>query len=316
MGFDLLKEAKKAAKAYSVINPINIPTQFAAGNLGKGATMGPGAVRPDVPLPVLKEMNPELYKQIILQNPELETSVNLGQSAMQGISLDPKTRQAQMNALAKFQDISNAGGKDAQFLSQANQLQNDVNQNLQGNTGAIQQNLATRGLSGGMSEMVQKQLAAQQSANRQASMGLDLNAQAQQRALAALTAGANLGGQINSQDFNQQAQQATAADAINKFNATNQQQVQHNNVTANNANNLYNNQVANTQMGNNVGIKNNAQQYNLNLPQQQYNNATGRANTNYQDQVNERNRLDNKNNENIDRVTGLIKSGVKAYAGA
>ena len=49
-----------------------------------------------IPLPVLQKMNPELYKQIISLNPEMDQSVQLGPSATEGISLDPKYKQAQM----------------------------------------------------------------------------------------------------------------------------------------------------------------------------------------------------------------------------
>lgn len=266
-----------------------------------------------IPLPVLKESNPELYKQVVSLNPELETMVAQGPSAMQGISLDPKLRAAQMNALNKFQDIGNAGGRDAQFQSEAAKLQNDINQNLQGNTGAIQQNMATRGMSGGMSEMVQRQLAAQQGANRQSQMGLDLNAQAQQRALAALSSGAQLGGQMSAQDFSQQAAQAAAADRIAQFNTQNTNSMLQNNVgikntaQAANANNTQN--IANQ----NTGVRNTAAEANRNLAQQNYENmlsretgvqrAGGSMAQNQSGQANQQNQF----------VGNAITAGSKAY---
>lgn len=165
-----------------------------------------------IPLPILKEMNPTLYKQVVSINPQLEQSYSMSPSKMEGIALDPRMRQAQLNALAKLQNISDMDGKDAQFMADANRTQNDVNSNLRGNTLAIQQNLATRGMSGGMSEMVARNMEAQNAANRQAQMGLDIQSAAQQRALQALMNGAQLGGQMNQQDFNQQSQVAQAQD--------------------------------------------------------------------------------------------------------
>ena len=107
-----------------------------------------------IPLPIFKEYYPELYKQVVSLNPESDTAVNLGPSEMAGISTDPGLRQAQLNALNKLQSVGDAGGKDAQFLADQARIESDVNSNTQGQMGAIEQNMASRGLSGGMTEMV------------------------------------------------------------------------------------------------------------------------------------------------------------------
>lgn len=225
-----------------------------------------------IPLPVLKEYYPELYQSVVQMNPELETAVNLGPSDMQGISTDPALRQAQLNALNKLQGISDAGGRDATFLSDAAKLESNVNTNLQGQQGAIMQNMATRGLSGGSSEMVARNIAAQGAANTHAQSALELNAQAQQRALAALSQSGTMAGQMQAQDFSQAAQKAQAADAINKFNAANQQTVMSNNVNSKNSAQQLN--ASNTQnaANQNVGLSNEAQKYNATLDQQNYDN--------------------------------------------
>lgn len=267
-----------------------------------------------IPLPVLKELNPELYKEVVRLNPELEQAVTLGPSAMEGIATDPRLKQAQMNALNKLQDISDAGGRDAQFLSDASRVQNDINSNLKGNQDAIIQNMAARGMSGGMTEMVARNQATQSAANRQAQMDLDINAQAQQRALNALMNGGQMGGQMQAQDFNQQAQVAGSKDAISKFNAANTQQVRNNNVnTANNAQ-QYNATNAQNVADNNVGVRNDASRYNNNLPQQQYENelrkrglinnaATGMAETSARQAANQ------------DKfIGGVASSAATAYA--
>lgn len=218
----------------------------------------------NIPLPVLKEQHPELYAELAKYNPEMDQAITLGPSAMEGIALDPQMRQAQMQALSKLQNITANDGQDAQSMADNARLQNDINSQLQGNTGAIQQNMATRGLSGGMSEMVAKQMAAQQGANRQAQMGMDINAQAQQRALSALAQQGQLGGQISQQDFSQQSAKAQAADAISQFNARNSQSVQSGNVSARNAAqaaNLQNSQNINNQ---NVDKRNTAAEWNTN----------------------------------------------------
>lgn len=226
----------------------------------------------NIPLPVLKEYYPELYQQVVSMNPELETAVNLGPSQMEGINTDPNLRKAQMNALTKLQGIGDAGGRDAQFMADQARLESDVNTNIQGQQGAIQQNMAARGMSGGMSEMVAKNIAAQSGANRQAQMGMDAKAQAEQRALSALMQSGQLGGQMQAQDFSQQSAKAQASDQINKFNAANQQQVMGNNVNAKNNAQQWNANTAQTTANTNTQTRNQAQQYNSNLAQQQYDN--------------------------------------------
>jgi len=226
----------------------------------------------EIPLPILKEYYPELYNSVVSMNPELETAVNLGPSEMAGISTDPALRQAQLGALSKLQEIGSAGGRDAQFLSDAARLENEVNTNLQGQQGAIMQNMAAKGMSGGGSELVARNMAAQQAANRQSQQAVDLNAQAQQRALQALMQSGQLGGQMQQQDFSQAAQKAQAADAISKFNAQNQQDVISNNVASKNNAQQWNAQNQQSAANQNTQARNQAQQYNLNLDQQQYDN--------------------------------------------
>lgn len=266
-----------------------------------------------VPLPILKEYYPELYKQVVSLNPEMETAVNLGPSEMAGVATDPSLRQAQMNALSKLQEVGNAGGRDAQFMADANRAQSDINTNTQGQEGAIQQNMAARGMSGGGSEMVARNMAVQNGANRQAQMSMDLNAQAQQRALQAIMQGGQLGGQMQAQDFSQQSAKAQAGDAINKFNAQNQQNVISTNVGAKNNAQQYNAGVAQTTANQNVGLGNESKQYNLNLAQQDYNNrmakATGVANR-YGNMAASK---DKERAGDMQLVGGVINAGATAY---
>lgn len=270
------------------------------------------AVR-NVPLPILKEYYPELYQQVATLNPEMESAVTLGPSEMAGISTDPALRQAQLKALSTLQEIGDAGGRDAQFMADASRLQNDINTNLQGQQGAIMQNLATRGMSGGMSEMVARQMAAQGASNQQAQSALDLNAQAQKRALDAIMQSGQLGGQMQSQDFSQSAQKAAAADAISKFNAQNTQQVNSNNVNTKNQAQQWNIQNAQNTADKNIGLKNEAQQYNANLAQQNFNNQMSRA-TGVANQYN--NMANAKNQEragDMNLIGGIIGAGAGAY---
>jgi hypothetical protein len=270
----------------------------------------------NVPLPVLKEYYPDLYKQVVSLNPDLESAVSLGPSEMEGIATDPGARQAQLSALAKLQEIGDSNGQDAQFLSDESKIENDVNTNLKGQQDAIMQNLATRGMAGGGSELVQRQLAAQGAANTQASMAMDAKAQAQQRALQALMQSGQLGSQMQQQDFQQASAKAAATDAINKFNTQNQQQIINDNTGIKNAAQQTNATNAQTTANSNTSLNNDAQKYNLGLDQQDFNNkmakATGVANQ-YNNIANSQNQ---ERSADMQLIGNLAGAGASAYAGS
>jgi hypothetical protein len=268
-----------------------------------------------VPLPVLKEFYPELYKQVVELNPEMLAAQSLGPSAMESVQVSPELKQAQMNALLKLQGIGETGmtaGDQARLA----EIESGINRNLKGQTGAIQQNLAARGLSGGMTELVSRQLASQEAANRQAQLGLDVKAQAEQRALDAIMQSGQLGGQMGQQQFQNAAQIAQAKDLINKFNAQNLQQVSQTNVEARNAAQLANAQAKQNIAGQNVGLSNEAQKYNLGLAQQNYQNQMARA-TGQTQALADQAKVDAANRAAQNQmIGGLIQTGAMYYGGA
>jgi hypothetical protein len=267
-----------------------------------------------VPLPILQKQNPELYKQVIALNPSLVQNVNQGQSAMDGIALDPAYKQAQMNALAKLQDISSNSGNDFQNKADTNNMISTVNQQLQGQEGAIQQNLATRGLSGGMSEMVQRQMAAQNASNQAANSGINLQAQAQQRALQALMSQNSVASGLSNQDFSQQSAKANADDAISRFNANNLQNSNNTNAAAQNTAAQWN---ANNQQGvanKNTDLTNTANQWNTNgMAQQNYNNQMGKATGVANQYGNIASGEDRSRQSNAALTGSLVSAGAGAY---
>ncbi len=267
-----------------------------------------------VPLPVLKEYYPELYQQVVTLVPEAEQAVELGPTALTGISTDLALRQAQMNALLKLQEVGQTG-MTATDQARLAQIQSEQQAALRGEQGAITQNLATRGMGGGMSELVAKQIAAQGAANRMSQAGLDVKAQAEQRALQGIMQSGQLGGQMQQQEFGQQAQVAAAKDAIARFNAANLQQVGSSNVAARNLAQQQNAQIAQQMAQQSVAEKNKAQMYNLGLAQQQYQNqlakATGQA-TGLQNLAATQAQQQAAQNQ---LIGGLIQTGAMYYGG-
>ena len=268
-----------------------------------------------VPLPVLQKYYPELYKQVVELVPEAETAVRLGPSAMENVNVDPKLMQAQMNALSKLQEVGEGGGMTATDRARLARIQMENDAALKGQQGAIMQNLATRGLSGGMSEMVGRQLAAQEAANRQAQQGMDVKAQAEQRALDAIMQSGQLGGQIGQQQFAQQSQIAQAKDLINKFNAQNLQDVGSRNVQGRNQAQEWNAQKRQNVANQNVGLGNQAQMYNLNLPQQNFQNQLGRATGQATGITNLAQQQAQNQRDQMSFLGGLMQTGAQYYGG-
>lgn len=204
--------------------------------------------------------------------PEMEESISQGNSELSSISLDPATRQAQMDALHSFQNIGNENGLDAQARANLAQEQSQIGQQERGSREAILQNAAQRGIGGSGLELAAQLQAQQSSADRMALAGTQDAANANQRKLEALQMSAGLGGQIHAQDYGEKSAAAQAQDAINRFNTTNRQDVQQRNVASANtaqAGNLANAQnIANQ----NVALHNSQQQYNKELDQRDFEN--------------------------------------------
>lgn len=267
----------------------------------------------NVPLPVLKELNPELYKQVVSLNPELESVITLGPSAMEGVSTDPRLKQAQMNALNKLMEVGNEGGMTLEDRGRLATINNEVNANLKGNQDAIMQNMATRGMSGGMSEMVARQNAAQAAANTASQQGFDVQAEAQRRALEAIMNAGNMGGNMQAQEFQQKAQVADAQDAISRFNAQNTQQVRSNNVNTKNQAQQWNAENTQNTANNNVALNNQAKQYNLDLAQRNFDNQMSKATGVANGYNNMAARKDADKQADMAFAGGLISSGAGAY---
>jgi hypothetical protein len=147
--------------------------------------------------------------------------VTLGQQGgteFDNISLDPRMKDAQMQALMSLQDIGNNGGRTLADDANMNKILSSVNADDRGRREAILQNANARGMGGSGMEMLAQLDSSQAATSRANQGGLDVAAQAEMRALDAMQRAGLLGGQIRSQEFDEQAQRARSQDLINNFN--------------------------------------------------------------------------------------------------
>lgn len=212
----------------------------------------------------------QLVQQGVL-TPEEAQAEFMGRSEMDGVSIDPAYKKAQMDALLGLQDISD-GGLTAMDEVNLNKIRNEELTAARGQREAILQNAAQRGISGSGLELMSQMQNQQDAATRSSQRDMEVAATAQERALQALIQGGQLGGQMQAQDFNQQAQKAQANDAISQFNTQNKQAVNMANVNARNQAQAQNLAMKQDVANQNVATQNQQQQYNKQLLQQNYEN--------------------------------------------
>jgi hypothetical protein len=234
--------------------------------------------RINVPTAESMQVNPEMLQQLGQLDPRLEQSILAGRSEYDAINVDPRLRQAQLNALSGLQGISDSGGMTLQEQANLQRMLTDIGAADRGRRQAITQNLQQRGIGGSGFELASQLQNAQDAAQLASQQGLDINAQAQQRALQALQQGGQLGGQIEDRSFGQQADAARANDLIKQFNIQNQIGQQQRNVgSQNRAQEL--NLGERQRIGDaNVDLRNQNQVRNAGLRQQQFLNNLNKLN--------------------------------------
>lgn len=173
------------------------------------------------------QYDPEAYKYIEEARPLLYMSPEDVQAQL--VQTAPETRNLQMQALQDMTQRSEEGlsARDRAALMRSKM---GAEETARGQRGAIEEEMARRGISGGGLGMVQQQMAGQSAADRMALEGVNqaaLDAQVRQEALNSLLSGA---GQVRGQDINQAT---TNADILNRFaemNSARKQAIQNKNV--------------------------------------------------------------------------------------
>jgi hypothetical protein len=151
---------------------------------------------------------------------ELGQLEQLGPSEMQNIQTDPRLIQAQYDALRELETRGRDGFTARDELDRLKTKQDVAKENA-GRLGAIQQNMAARGMGGSGMDLVAQLQASQAATEREALAGLERNAaQEANRANSSAQAG-GLAGNIRGQGFQENSAKAQAQDAINRFNTAN-----------------------------------------------------------------------------------------------
>jgi hypothetical protein len=173
------------------------------------------------PPPEIKDITYQQYAAPI--DYELAGTLNpeqLQTTELRNILRNEQARQAQLDVLGEYQDLSQTG-LTAVDRAALTDIQNQIATQERGQREAILQNMAQRGMSGSGTELAANLLAGQSASQRASQMGMDQAAQAQQARLQALGNVAQMGQGLEQADYERAARQAQAGDVINQFNTQN-----------------------------------------------------------------------------------------------
>ena len=264
------------------IDPLGIGDAFFGGDPMQQDYSGLDAENDEI-LNQLQSQIPDSYKSQDYLGDYSPTILRQGDSAMNGISTDPKIREYQIAALNDLETRSSEG-LTAQDKANIGRLQRDVDTRNAGRIGAIKSNMAQRGLGGSGLELAASLSNAQAGANREADAALETAAQSQNNQRAAAQELGSLSGQMRNQEFGEKSAKAKAVDDINRFNTQNamsaynqaglRNQDTRQTVANNNANAA--NKYSQDQFGNRAnvaGIRYNDNTNKVNESKQEYQNA-------------------------------------------
>jgi hypothetical protein len=217
------------------------------------------------------KLNLEQYSSAGTLTPEMIQQINLGNTALEGVSTDPRLKQSQMQALQNMTQIANTGMSSADQAAYELARRNAASE-AQAKQNQILQNMQARGQGGSGAELLASLQNTQSSADRLQQAQLEQAKAAQQARMQALQNQASMSSNVRSQDYNEASALANAKDAISKFNAQNAQNVGTLNTQTKNQAQQSNLTNAQNLRNNNTGLSNEQQKYNKGLLQQDFTN--------------------------------------------
>jgi len=286
---------------------------FGSSSAGSGASAQANALEARAVEELDKLQIPDIEKQkIMLEMPKLVgllQSETTDPSAFEALEIPQELRDNILGAIESEKEYAEQGITEEDRARLEN-IQRMTQADEQARQESIMQSMAERGASGSGSELAQRLMANQASADRAQQASRELASQASQNRRQAAQNVANMSGQLADRDVNLASQKASAADEIARFNAMNRQNVAQHNL-ANRQN------IANQQ----TGLRNQQQQYNKGLIQQDFKNrmmkATGMANqlgnqaTAFQNQASREAQAAQQKSAGM---TGLLGTGLMAGA--
>jgi hypothetical protein len=159
-----------------------------------------------------------------------EKAFSQGGTEFDKLSLDPATREAQLEALSQLRSQWQSNGLDPISKAQIAEAQLASAQHANALNGAVNADAAQRGMMGSGTALAARRANAASAAQSAALQSQAAAAGAQARSSSSLSQYLGGAGQVRDQDYKAAADRATAQDAINRFNTANAQGVQQRNA--------------------------------------------------------------------------------------
>lgn len=189
------------------------------------------------------EMMLEKYGQ--LKTPELQDAPaeELGDTALAGLSTDPRLQEAQYGSLDALKQIQDMGGLTLEDRAALNKVQGQTARQESAGRASIANDFASRGQLGSANQLAMAMSNQQNSANRVAEAGENTAATAQRRYFDSILQRGRLGGEMDDRQYRQKSDAARARDLIAQHNAAARTDAAR-----------YRNNVANQRFSNSMGL--------------------------------------------------------------
>lgn len=236
---------------------------------GAGANAGAQALEARAVRELEKLDIPDIEKQkILLELPKLVglmQAEQLDPSALQDLEMDPQLRDNIMQAISAEKQLADEG-LTAEDRARRDALLRSAQADTKARDASIMQSMAEEGRGGSGSELAQRLLSNQRSADRAEQQAAQLGADISRARREARQNAANMSSQLDATQFARDAQKASAADEIARFNAMNRQNIAAQNLAQ---------QQSIADQG--TALRNQQQMYNKGLQQQQFQNQMAKA---------------------------------------
>jgi hypothetical protein len=161
--------------------------------------------------------------------PESEQALAPIESEMADVSVDPRLKQAQLQALQSIQERGE-GGLTPEDMMQIRQTRQEIAGQMANQDANIIQNLQQRGMGGSGAELAMRQAGGQQALSQASNEADRLAAMQYNAKMQAIQQAGAMAGSMGEQEFGQEAQKASAQDALSRFNQQNLMDINQRNV--------------------------------------------------------------------------------------
>lgn len=259
------------------------------------------------------DLTPDQLAAIQKYAPTMYQAVQQGDPSL--IQEAPAARQAQDEALQQLAQRSRQRGLSLQEKANLEQANQNVQQQLRGQTQAIQENFRNRGMGGGAMEQAQILENQRAGANSASDQALKAAADAEARGLESLTQYGNMASQMRNQDF---ARESANTGIKNNFAMTkwqNLQNIANQNTQAQNEANQYNLNREDNRNVTNLNQSNTGKQWRTTAATNKYNAAVNKQKALADAYAGQGQRQDAESAAFTNSLNSALDTGAKGYAG-